>query len=103
MLSHVRMLGAYNAWANERLTSWLRSKPADVLDEPGVLALLRSRYDLREDFVLLQQAVSGETPAEDFDRLRRDYRVRHEMAGVEVSGRVADSLRQLLSLLGVQA
>lgn len=34
MLSHVRMLGAYNAWANERLTSWLRSKPADVLDEP---------------------------------------------------------------------
>lgn len=76
---------------------------ADVLDERDLLALLRSRYDLREDFVLLQQAVSGETPAEDFDRLRRDYRVRHEMAGVEVSGRVADSLRQLLSLLGVQA
>lgn len=76
---------------------------ADVLDENGMLALLRSRYDLREDFALLQQAASGNAPATEFDRLRRDYRVRHEMAGVTVSGRVADDLRELLSLLGVQA
>lgn len=75
---------------------------ADVADESGLLALLRSRYDLREDLALLHQAVSGETPAENFDRLRRDYRVRHEMAGVTVSGRVADNMRGLLSLLGVQ-
>lgn len=76
---------------------------ADVLDEQGLLALLRSRYDVRDDLALLQQALCADAPAAAFDRLRRDYRVRHEMAGVEVSGRVADGLRELLSLLGVQA
>jgi erythronate-4-phosphate dehydrogenase len=50
--------------------------------------LLQSRYDVRADDALLRQAVAGERLTQDrgnaFDRLRRSYRDRRELAGSAV-------------------
>lgn len=76
--------------------------PGAVKDEAGLLDLLRSRYDLRQDHARLAAVLGGSEPATGFDQLRRDYPARHEMAGVSVSGAVAPAFEAVLSLLGVE-
>lgn len=66
-----------------------------------MLALLRSRYDLRSDYDALRAALEEPDPAAAFDALRKNYPVRHECAGLRVQGRVAESWQPLLSALGV--
>ncbi len=66
-----------------------------------MLALLRSRYDLRRDHDALRAALEEPDPAAAFDALRKNYPVRHECAGLRVQGRVGEAWRPLLSALGV--
>lgn len=66
-----------------------------------VLSLLRSRYDLRRDHQALAAVLVDAEPAAGFDRLRRDYPSRYEMAGVQVTGGVAGRWQALLDALGV--
>ncbi|MCB1677351.1 MAG: 4-phosphoerythronate dehydrogenase [Halioglobus sp.] len=68
--------------------------------------LLRARYDIVEDDRLLREATLGMEPAvaaAGFDRLRRDYRVRRELAGSVVHGTgVAPQARRLVAALGCE-
>lgn len=68
--------------------------------------LLRARYDITDDDRRLREATLGVEPAAvaaAFDRLRRDYRVRRELAGSTVRGPVASPREaQLLAALGCQ-
>lgn len=66
-----------------------------------MLALLRGRYDLRRDHNALHAALEEPDPAAAFDALRKNYPVRHECAGLQVQGRVTESWRSLLNVLGV--
>jgi erythronate-4-phosphate dehydrogenase len=78
---------------------------ADIRQSVGnpqdLLALLRSRYDVRNDHGALRAALDAPDPAAAFDGLRKNYPVRHECAGLRVRGRVTEAWRPLLSALGV--
>lgn len=71
-----------------------------IMDQAGLLALLSHRYSQRADHQALARVLSAGS-ADGFDCLRRDYPVRHELAGVRVTGAVAPGLLELLTLLGV--
>lgn len=80
--------------------------PAAELRQPvetlaDVLALLRARYDLRRDHGALAASLDEPDPGAAFDALRRNYPVRHECAGLRVSGLVAPEWTPLLRALGV--
>lgn len=47
--------------------------------------LIRARYDILLDDALFRASLEERDPAAAFDRLRRDYRVRREVAGSEFS------------------
>ncbi|MFN3714248.1 MAG: 4-phosphoerythronate dehydrogenase [Alcanivoracaceae bacterium] len=74
----------------------------EVTDLVGLLRLLRCRYDQPQDHVRLAQAVREDHPALAFDRLRKHYPRRHELAGLAVTGRVAPAFSRLLDALGVR-
>ena len=73
----------------------------DITDAADVLALLRHRWDLRGTHAALAAVVEGGDIEAGFDRLRRTFPQRHEVAGVMVQGRVAAPWQRLLVALGV--
>lgn len=94
----------------------VRAWEAPVASMADLLALLRTAYRPEEDHRLLREAMglppeggSRETwmPLTDvtrgtnFDQLRKTYRVRHETAGLRVTGAVAPVWQTVLSRLGV--
>ena len=72
-----------------------------VLDLADVLALLTSRYRLADDHAALAASLMEADTALAFDRLRKLYPPRHELAGLHITAAVAAELRPLLSALGV--
>ncbi|MCH8543144.1 MAG: 4-phosphoerythronate dehydrogenase [Alcanivorax sp.] len=74
---------------------------ADIAGAADVLALLRHRWDLRDTHAALAAVVEGGECEAGFDRLRRTFPRRHEVAGVVVHGGVAASWQPLLVELGV--
>lgn len=77
--------------------------PAGPVDSArALLALLRSRHDIRGDHQRLLASLDAADPGRAFDDLRRHYPLRHECEGGRVCG-AATAWRPLLSLLGVQA
>jgi len=102
------------------LLSWLGSPPPDysslehlcegavgtyndkIVDHAGLLALLQHNYRIGDDHQLLEQALQESDPASAFDRLRRDYRPRHEVTNLTLTAEVAPSLEPVLRLLGVR-
>lgn len=73
----------------------------DVRTAEDLLALLLRRYDIRRDHRTLEDSLDDADPGAAFDRLRRDYPLRHECAGLTVRGTVSEPWRPLLSALGV--
>ncbi len=62
-----------------------------------IRALLRERYAIRHDDALLREALATALPAARgaaFDALRRDYRVRRELAGSRVTGAGLDTAQR---------
>ena len=79
--------------------------PANLSDAELVRHLLQSRYDIFEDDGLLRQAVlhnkSSASPEQGFDLLRKQYRVRRELAGAAVEGAALSHPQlQLIRALG---
>ncbi|WP_111656914.1 4-phosphoerythronate dehydrogenase [Isoalcanivorax indicus] len=77
---------------------------AGVTGPEDVLALLRQRWDMRDTHAALAAVLAEDDPegkAAGFDRLRRQFPVRHELAGVTVEGLVAPRWQPLLAALGV--
>lgn len=97
---------AFCQWQDRARSLVPVTAPADTLDQSvrnlaDVLALLRRRYDLRRDHRALAESLASTSPGEAFDRLRREYPIRHECAGLAVTGTVDAGWRTLLSELGV--
>ncbi len=100
-----RVIAAFQAWRGAQaeespVPAEVGIFDGDVCDEAGLLALLQSRYRLLDDHLRLQQLVDKGDLA-GFDRLRKEYPVRHELAGVRVRGQVSEAFRPLLTQLGV--
>lgn len=74
---------------------------APVQTAADVLALLRSQYCLKEDHQALEKSLSEKNPAQAFDRLRREYGQRYELAGMQCIQQVDQCWQPLLTLLGV--
>lgn len=89
-----------------------------VASAADVLALLRTAYRPEDDHRLLREAMglppeggsqekgallTDATRGANFDRLRKTYRVRHETAGLRVTGAVAPVWQTVLNRLGVVA
>ena len=72
-----------------------------VQSQRDLLTLLQVRYALDDDWRQLMKVVAAEDSS-GFDALRRNYGVRHEMAGLRVRGSVSEAYRPLLTLLGVR-
>jgi erythronate-4-phosphate dehydrogenase len=72
-----------------------------VLDLADVLALLASRYRLADDHAALAGSLAETDAAAAFDRLRKQYPPRHELAGTRVTAAVTAEFLPLLSALGV--
>lgn len=66
-----------------------------------VYALLNAHYAMENDFLRLQKSLSSSDSAQAFDRLRRDYGQRFELAGIKCEGKVAAQWQPLLHLLGI--
>lgn len=73
-----------------------------VVDHAGLLALLQHNYRIRDDHQLLRHSLEEADPVSAFDRLRRDYRPRHEVTNLTLTAEVAPSLVAALRLLGVR-
>ncbi|PKM22430.1 MAG: erythronate-4-phosphate dehydrogenase [Gammaproteobacteria bacterium HGW-Gammaproteobacteria-14] len=73
-----------------------------IMDHAGLLMLLQQNYRIEDDHQLLKQALGEADPVSAFDRLRRDYRPRHEVANLVLTAEVAPSLVPVLRLLGVR-
>ena len=71
-----------------------------ILGAPDMLALLRQRWDMRETHAALAAVVAGDEGRAGFDRLRREFPERHEVAGVEIRGEVHGSWASVLTALG---
>ncbi|MBZ2187522.1 4-phosphoerythronate dehydrogenase [Alcanivorax sp. JB21] len=67
---------------------------------PDMLALLRQRWDMRDTHAALAAVVAGDEGRAGFDRLRREFPARHEVAGVEIRGEVHGSWASVLTALG---
>jgi erythronate-4-phosphate dehydrogenase len=86
-----------------------RADPAALVDIPDlndvnlVRDLLLAHCPIREDDVLLRQAVTSENPAAAFDGLRRNYAPRYELAGKLMSGVVPAEQIAVLGALGCRA
>jgi erythronate-4-phosphate dehydrogenase len=63
------------------------------------LALLRYAHRLPEDDQRLRRSLRESDPGAAFDRLRKQYPPRHELHHWRHQGKVAPSLRALVSLL----
>ncbi|HKK23712.1 MAG TPA: 4-phosphoerythronate dehydrogenase [Pseudohaliea sp.] len=107
-----RVVAALDAALGTGLADALDPPPARVLALPssaegGTAALLRQlllgRYDPRRDDRDLRQALeaAGAARAATFDRLRRDYPLRRELAGNPVRGGCAQA-RALAAALGCE-
>jgi erythronate-4-phosphate dehydrogenase len=72
------------------------------LDEAFLHAAVRRAYDIAADDARLRAALREPEPAKAFDRLRREYPVRHEFLAYRVAGLPEDgaSLRSRLQGLG---
>jgi erythronate-4-phosphate dehydrogenase len=97
---------AFRQWQDLEPAPVRVAPPMESLDQPvknpaDVLTLLRRRYDLRRDHRALAESLGSEARGEAFDRLRREYPVRNECAGLVVTGPVEAGWRRLLSELGV--
>jgi erythronate-4-phosphate dehydrogenase len=63
--------------------------------------LIATRYDIGLDDALFRQSLEEPDPAAAFDRLRREYRVRRELAGSTVTaGRFSAEQRAVVLGLG---
>jgi erythronate-4-phosphate dehydrogenase len=62
---------------------------------------VRHAYDLRGDDARLRQALSGNEPAKGFDRLRRDYPIRHEFTRFKVAGHASHDPKTISTLVGL--
>ena len=71
-------------------------------DWRDLLRLLVTACPLVEDHRLLGRVLGEKGPGAGFDHLRRDYRERHELAGMQALGPVAEDLKPALVLLGVR-
>ncbi len=76
-----------------------RTLALDVEDESQLLALLRYAHRLPEDDQRLRRSLRESDPGAAFDRLRKHYPPRHELHHWRHQGKVAPSLRALVSLL----
>ncbi|WP_370203105.1 DUF3410 domain-containing protein, partial [Alloalcanivorax venustensis] len=76
-----------------------RTLALDVEDESQLLALLRYAHRLPEDDQRLRRSLRESDPGTAFDRLRKQYPPRHELHHWRHQGKVAPSLRALVSLL----
>jgi len=76
-----------------------RTLTQDVEDESQLLDLLRHAHRLPEDDERLRRSLRESDPAAAFDRLRKQYPPRHELHHWRHQGKVAPSLRPLVSLL----
>lgn len=77
------------------------SFPGGVASTTDLLELLVSRYNMLRDHRALAASLEETDPGAAFDRLRREYPVRHECAGLRVEGPVGEDWRSVLSCLGV--
>ncbi len=73
--------------------------PIHTLED--VHKLLVAHYPMMEDHKRLKESLSEEDTAQAFDRLRRDYGQRYELAGILCQGPVAAQWMPLLNQLGV--
>lgn len=98
------------------LCDWLQVAPAaraNVLSKPfmdlpvssedDLLSLLQAAYDLREDHRRLGDSLEQADPAAAFDRLRKDYPLRHELHHWQPRGAVDPQWQPILSRLFVTA
>lgn len=98
------VLDALGRWRGDPVGSIAVSAPEegwskDVLELTDLLALLQHRYLLEEDHRLLGEVLDGGDPAGGFDRLRRDYRPRHECSGMRLAGSIGERCRRVLTRL----
>jgi erythronate-4-phosphate dehydrogenase len=83
----------------------IRYPASDALDERQVSdaafrhGCIAAAYDILADDRRLRESLSEEDPGKAFDRLRRDYPIRHEFAGFRILG-VPEEKRELRSRLG---
>ncbi len=116
---HIAGYSAEGRWRGSRLVlqalrTWLGqddpgSEPQSVHAEwstpvsglVDLLALMRSRYRLADDHDALAGSLLEPEPGKAFDRLRKQYPLRHEMRGMTVRGPASALLRPVLSELGV--
>ena len=71
--------------------------------EDDLLSLLQAAYDLREDHRRLGDSLEQADPAAAFDRLRKDYPLRHELHHWQPRGAVDPQWQPILSRLFVTA
>lgn len=97
---------AFRQWQGLQPAPARVTPPREAVEQPlrapgDILALLRRRYDLRQDHRALAKSLREARPGAAFDRMRRDYPLRHECAGLVVTGSVDAGWRKLLDELGV--
>lgn len=98
---------AWLAWQGEGAAAAMpalappRQWQAPVATLADVLALLRSQYCIEQDHQRLAKSLSEDSPAQAFDRLRREYDQRYELAGLKCTQPVDKRWQPLLTLLGV--
>ncbi|MDF1822873.1 MAG: 4-phosphoerythronate dehydrogenase [Alcanivoracaceae bacterium] len=73
-----------------------------VNSEADLLALLRQRYDIREDDRSLRASLASTDAGAAFDALRRDHGPRHECSGLQLAGRAGPGFAEVLERLGVR-
>ena len=70
-----------------------------VASDADLLALLQAAYRLDDDYRRLGNSLNEAAPAAAFDRLRKQYPVRHELHHWQYDGPVADAWAAIISRL----
>ena len=70
-----------------------------VESDADLLALLQAAYRLEDDYQRLGDSLNEAAPAAAFDRLRKQYPVRHELHHWQHEGPVADTWAAIISRL----
>lgn len=104
-LKGTRMLyDAVCEWAGKEAVTETGGADASVLrqaveSDADLLALLQAAYRLEDDYQRLGDSLHEAAPAAAFDRLRKQYPVRHELHHWQHDGPVADAWAPVVSRL----
>lgn len=97
------LLEALASWRGESVTMPALPRAGQLSPQlqgwQDVLVWLRQAYRLEEDHRRLAESLQEAAPGLAFDRLRKDYPLRHELAAWQLREPLADDVREIVSLL----